>query len=149
MPIYAPIFEAFREAHAPFIVIGGHAVVLHGHQRNTFDLDLLISESYLTAAKVVIGNARLCPLLRIRSLLATNTAPRSPSFGHHDRRRHHFRTIESVYRIPCPRRGEHPNPRSQTVDCNEIARSESRLAIEPRERLGRYRGCNQSNKPEY
>lgn len=61
MPIYAPIFEAFREAHAPFIVIGGHAVVLQGHQRNTFDLDLLISESYLTAAKSLLERLGYVP----------------------------------------------------------------------------------------
>jgi len=54
MPIYAPVFEAFREADIPFVVIGGHAVVLHGHHRNTFDLDLLISEPYITAAKSLL-----------------------------------------------------------------------------------------------
>jgi hypothetical protein len=38
MPIFAPVFRALNEAGAPFLVIGGHAVVLHGHLRNTFDL---------------------------------------------------------------------------------------------------------------
>jgi hypothetical protein len=33
------------------LVIGGHAVVLHGHLRNTFDLDLLIAESKLAPAR--------------------------------------------------------------------------------------------------
>ena len=41
MPIFAPVFRALKKAGVPFLVIGGHAVVLHGHLRNTFDLDLL------------------------------------------------------------------------------------------------------------
>jgi hypothetical protein len=36
MPIFATVFRALKEADAPFLVIGGHAVVLHGHLRNTF-----------------------------------------------------------------------------------------------------------------
>ena len=55
MPIYAPVFEALYAADIPFLVIGGHAVVLHGHQRNTFDLDLLIAEGNLPAAKLVLS----------------------------------------------------------------------------------------------
>jgi hypothetical protein len=51
MPIYAPVFEALSAADIPFLVIGGHAVVLHGYQRNTFDLDLLIAEGRLPAAR--------------------------------------------------------------------------------------------------
>jgi hypothetical protein len=54
MPIYAPVFEALRDAEIPFLVVGGHAVVLHGHQRNTFDLDLLISEFRLPQTKEVL-----------------------------------------------------------------------------------------------
>ena len=54
MPIYAPVFEALRDAEIPFLVVGGHAVVLHGHQRNTFDLDLLISEVRLPQTKEVL-----------------------------------------------------------------------------------------------
>jgi hypothetical protein len=30
------------ERGLPFVIAGGHAVVLHGHPRNTFDLDLII-----------------------------------------------------------------------------------------------------------
>jgi hypothetical protein len=54
MPIYAPVFEALYAADVPFLVIGGHAVVLHGYQRNTFDLDLLIAEGSLPAARPVL-----------------------------------------------------------------------------------------------
>jgi hypothetical protein len=33
------------ERGLPFMVAGGHAVIAHGHQRNTFDLDLIIRRS--------------------------------------------------------------------------------------------------------
>jgi hypothetical protein len=54
MPIFAPVFRALKEAGAPFLVIGGHAVVLHGHLRNTFDLDLLISDSKFGAGRAAL-----------------------------------------------------------------------------------------------
>jgi hypothetical protein len=54
MPIFAPVFRALKKAGAPFLVIGGHAVVLHGHLRNTFDLDLLISDSSFTAGRAAL-----------------------------------------------------------------------------------------------
>jgi hypothetical protein len=54
MPIFAPVFQALKEAGAPFLVIGGHAVVLHGHLRNTFDLDLLISDSRFAAGRAAL-----------------------------------------------------------------------------------------------
>jgi len=54
MSIYATIFEALQKDAIPFVVIGGHAVVLHGYQRNTFDLDLLVPEGSLPAAKSVL-----------------------------------------------------------------------------------------------
>ena len=54
MPFFAPVFRALKEAGAPFLVIGGHAVVLHGHLRNTFDLDLLISDSKFAAARAAL-----------------------------------------------------------------------------------------------
>jgi hypothetical protein len=54
MPIFAPVFRALKEAGAPFLVIGGHAVVLHGHLRNTFDLDLLISDSKFAAGRAAL-----------------------------------------------------------------------------------------------
>src|SRR6516165_4108413 len=54
MPIFAFVFLALDEASVPFLVIGGHAVVLHGHLRSTFDLDLLIADSKLMAARAVL-----------------------------------------------------------------------------------------------
>jgi hypothetical protein len=54
MPIFAPVFRALQEAGAPFLVIGGHAVVLHGNLRNTFDLDLLTSDSKFAAGRAAL-----------------------------------------------------------------------------------------------
>ena len=54
MPIFAPVFQALKRARAAFLVIGGHAVVLHGHLRSTFDLDLLISDSNFAAARTAL-----------------------------------------------------------------------------------------------
>jgi hypothetical protein len=56
MPIFASVFLALNEAGVPFLVIGGHAVVLHGHLRNTFDLDLLIADSTLATARSALTN---------------------------------------------------------------------------------------------
>src|SRR6516164_4411213 len=56
MPIFASVFLALNEAGVPFLVIGGHAVVLHGHLRNTFDLDLLIADSALATARSALNN---------------------------------------------------------------------------------------------
>jgi hypothetical protein len=56
MPIFASVFLALNEAGVPFLVIGGHAVVLHGRLRNTFDLDLLIADSTLATARSALTN---------------------------------------------------------------------------------------------
>ena len=56
MPIFASVFLALNEAGVAFLVIGGHAVVLHGHLRNTFDLDLLIADSALATARSALNN---------------------------------------------------------------------------------------------
>jgi len=54
MPIFASVFLALNQAGIPFLVVGGHAVVLHGHLRNTFDLDLLMPDSKLVAARAAL-----------------------------------------------------------------------------------------------
>ena len=51
MAIFATVFRALRQAEISFLVIGGHAVVLLGHHRNTFDLDLLLRESEADRAR--------------------------------------------------------------------------------------------------
>jgi hypothetical protein len=54
MPIFVLVFRVLKEAGAPFLVIGGHAVVVHGHLRNTFDLDLLISDSVFALGRTTL-----------------------------------------------------------------------------------------------
>jgi hypothetical protein len=56
MPIFASVFRALKQNGVPFLVIGGHAVVLHGHLRNTFDLDLLIPDSKLPAGRAALAS---------------------------------------------------------------------------------------------
>jgi predicted nucleotidyltransferase len=38
-----------REAGLGFLLIGGHAVIAHGHPRNTFDLDLVVPRTAVEA----------------------------------------------------------------------------------------------------
>jgi len=40
--IFAPVFEALNGARVRYVVVGGVAVVLHGHARLTTDLDLVV-----------------------------------------------------------------------------------------------------------
>ena len=74
MPIFASVFLALNQAGIPFLVVGGHAVVLHGHLRNTFDLDLLMPDSKLVAARAAFGQARLSDLFRDRCVPATTSS---------------------------------------------------------------------------
>jgi hypothetical protein len=43
MPIFEPTFEALNRADVRYVVVGGVAVVLHGHPRLTADLDLVVN----------------------------------------------------------------------------------------------------------
>jgi hypothetical protein len=45
MPIFASVFLALDGASVPFLVIGGHAVVLHGHLRNTLEFPTFFAPS--------------------------------------------------------------------------------------------------------
>jgi hypothetical protein len=40
---YCDVFEALERFHVPYVVVSGAAVVLHGHMRPVFDLDIVIS----------------------------------------------------------------------------------------------------------
>lgn len=42
MAMFGPIFDALNDAGVRYVVVGGLAVVLHGHVRFTKDLDLII-----------------------------------------------------------------------------------------------------------
>jgi hypothetical protein len=55
MAFYSLIFRSLRDAQVPFLVVGGHAVVLSGHLRNTFDIDLLIGESVRDTARQMLS----------------------------------------------------------------------------------------------
>lgn len=76
MPIYAPVFKALADAGVRFLVIGGHAVVLHGYQRNTFDLDLLVPEILLAEARAALERLGYRPYFESEAFLQL-TAPRS------------------------------------------------------------------------
>ncbi|MGH2728245.1 MAG: DUF6036 family nucleotidyltransferase [Actinomycetota bacterium] len=45
MPLFEPILQALNRALVRYVVVGGVAVVLHGHIRSTVDLDLIIDLS--------------------------------------------------------------------------------------------------------
>jgi uncharacterized nucleotidyltransferase DUF6036 len=42
MSIFLPVFQALNEAGVRYVIVGGLAVVLHGHVRLTADVDLVI-----------------------------------------------------------------------------------------------------------
>lgn len=42
MALFDPVFRALEDADVRFVVVGGVAVVLHGHARLTADLDLAV-----------------------------------------------------------------------------------------------------------
>lgn len=50
MEHFEPIFETLDRAGAPYVIVGGVAVNLHGHQRFTKDLDLALE---LTGTKLL------------------------------------------------------------------------------------------------
>ena len=53
MTLFGPIFEALNGAAVRYVVVGGVAVVLHGHVRATVDLDLIIDLSPDEARKAI------------------------------------------------------------------------------------------------
>jgi len=51
--------HALKESHIPHSVCGGVAVCLHGYQRNTVDLDLIIRRADTNAFRAALENAGL------------------------------------------------------------------------------------------
>lgn len=51
--LFEPIFEALARAGVRYVVVGGVAVVLHGHPRLTADLDLAVDLSPAEARKAI------------------------------------------------------------------------------------------------
>ncbi|HEX6231464.1 MAG TPA: hypothetical protein VF029_07095 [Actinomycetota bacterium] len=53
MALFEPIFEALERGNVRYVVVGGVAVVLHGHARLTADLDLAVDLSPVGARRAV------------------------------------------------------------------------------------------------
>jgi len=51
--------HAWAESQIPYSVCGGVAVCLHGYQRNTVDLDLIIRQTDSSAVRAALENAGL------------------------------------------------------------------------------------------
>ena len=65
MTPYDDVFRAMAERGVTFVVVGGMAVVLHGHARLTIDLDLVVdlaAEPALAAIDVLSGLGLRCRL---------------------------------------------------------------------------------------
>ena len=58
MAVFEPIFKALNDVNIRYIVVGGLAVVLHGHARLTVDVDLVVDldeEPALRAIDSLVG----------------------------------------------------------------------------------------------
>lgn len=66
MPLYQPLFHALGASGTRYVVVGGVAVVLHGHARLTADVDLVLDLERGAAARAM------------RALLALGLRPRAP-----------------------------------------------------------------------
>ena len=53
MTLFEPFFESLDRADVRFVVVGGVAVVLHGHARLTADLDLAVDLAPEPARRVI------------------------------------------------------------------------------------------------
>ena len=59
MPLYEPIFRALNASGTRYVVVGGVAVVLHGHARFTADVDLVLDLDSNAAARAMLALAAL------------------------------------------------------------------------------------------
>ena len=57
--LFEPVLAALDAANVRFVVVGGVAVVLHGHPRMTADLDLVIDLAVEPAARAITALVRL------------------------------------------------------------------------------------------
>lgn len=53
MPIFEPVFSALNGAGIRYVVVGGLAVVLHGHPRLTADVDIVLDLEPVSAKKAM------------------------------------------------------------------------------------------------
>ena len=53
MPLFEPVFSALNGAGVRYVVVGGLAVVLHGHPRLTADVDIVLDLEPVSARKAM------------------------------------------------------------------------------------------------
>ncbi|MFL5797680.1 MAG: DUF6036 family nucleotidyltransferase [Actinomycetota bacterium] len=63
MPIFEPVIEALERANVRYVVVGGLAVVLHGHARLTADIDVALDlrPDHVRRAVASLGELGLRP----------------------------------------------------------------------------------------
>ncbi len=63
MSLFEPLFKALDEAGVRYVVVGGLAVVLHGHARMTVDVDLVVDLDEDQARRTIdaLVGIGLCP----------------------------------------------------------------------------------------
>ncbi len=78
MAVFEPIFMALNAADVRYVVVGGLAVVLHGHARLTVDVDLIVDLSPPEAVKAidVLAELGMKPRLPVDARDFANTATR-------------------------------------------------------------------------
>ena len=59
MALFEPLFKALNEAGVRYVVVGGLAVVLHGHARLTADVDLVVDLDENQALRAIDALVRL------------------------------------------------------------------------------------------
>lgn len=55
MPIFEPVFLALNEVGVRYVIVGGLAVVLHGHPRLTADVDIVLDLEPVSAKKAMVA----------------------------------------------------------------------------------------------
>ncbi len=67
------------DANAEFLIVGAHALAVHGHVRATGDLDILVRPSQMNADKVILALSRFGAPLAAHGVQADDF--RKPGIG--------------------------------------------------------------------
>ena len=59
MALFEPVFSALNDAGVRYVIVGGLAVVLHGHARLTADVDIVLDLDPIAAGKAMEALKRL------------------------------------------------------------------------------------------